>query len=81
MPICLVVTTEEARKAINRNVPVCLTTFPISKDFGMLPSQIPLVSVFNGDDHYCGTEPKKVSFKQGTCTFIFISIMENLGQS
>ena len=58
--------TEEARTAINRSVPVCLTTFPNSKDFGILPTQIPLVSVFNGDDHYCGTEPKKPTFKQGT---------------
>ena len=24
------------------------------------------MSVFNGDDHYCATEPKKVTFKNGT---------------
>ena len=61
----MVFPTTEPITAKTRDIPHCNIVFTEEGDFGTPPTQIPIIIVYNGKDHYCSSRPKAETFKDG----------------
>ena len=65
MPLAVIHPTSLSKTATDRSVEEAQLIFPFTQDTGLDTDKIPIVIVFNGLHHYCGTKLPQSTFKDG----------------